>query len=64
MAIKADESKVSNDADQATEFFSGLYTGESLTPIEEFRGLRLKGRSALEMICDCCGDGDDCCGFN
>ncbi|MEK6952717.1 MAG: hypothetical protein AABX29_06915 [Nanoarchaeota archaeon] len=48
----------------ATAFFQRLDKGSQLKPPIDFRGLKLKNRSSLEMICDCCGDGDDCCGFN
>lgn len=48
----------------ATGFFSALLTGETLKPTDEFRGVKLQNRSPEEMICDCCGDGGDCCGFN
>ena len=46
------------------QFFLEKSKGEQHEPESEFRGLHLKGRAGAELICDCCGDGDDCCGFN
>jgi len=47
-----------------TQFFLEHTKGEQHKPQSEFRGIHLKGRTGAELICDCCGDGDDCCGFN
>lgn len=46
------------------KFFARLYKGEKLPAVKQFRGLQPSGHSAEELICDCCGDGNDCCGFN
>lgn len=52
------------EAMRANDFFNSLNKGKSLSPARMFRGLTLKNRPAHENICDCCGSGDDCCGFN
>jgi len=49
-------------AETVTDFFEKLYSGKQLDPPAVFRGVPLKDRRNL--ICDCCGDGNDCCGFN
>ena len=48
---------------KATDFFRTLDKGKQILSSRKFRGLTLKNRPAHEMICDCCGSGDDCCGF-
>jgi hypothetical protein len=55
--------KVNCDVKQATKFFQGLDNGCSLPSEVKFRGVTLKNRPPVEMICDCCGSGDDCCGY-
>jgi hypothetical protein len=52
------------DVKKTKEFFRKLDKGCSLPSHTKFRGLTLKNRPSHEMICDCCGSGDDCCGFN
>ncbi len=63
MSNKIDDKGLSS-VEEAASFFLAQDKGQQLVPSEEFKGISLKGRSAKEMICDCCGDGDDCCGFN
>ena len=59
-----EEINKSNPVDDVRQFFVDNSKGEQIQLESEFRGLHLKGRTGAELICDCCGDGDDCCGFN
>lgn len=50
-------------AGEVIDFFTNKDNGEQIPSSVAFRGLTLKNRPAYEMICDCCGSGNDCCGF-
>ncbi len=56
--------ETSSGAEGVIDFFANRDNGEQIPSLTTFRGLTLKNRPAHEMICDCCGSGNDCCGFN
>lgn len=55
---------IDSGAGKTLDFFTERDSGKQIQSSAKFRGLTLKGRPAHEMICDCCGSGNDCCGFN
>lgn len=59
---KTDSKK--DDVKKVALFFKEKDKGEKIAGAKPFIGLTLKNRPATEMICDCCGSSDDCCGFN
>ncbi len=56
--------ETSSGAEGVIDFFANRDNGKQIPSSTKFRGLTLKNRPAHEMICDCCGSGNDCCGFN